>query len=95
MNRSFETPSRLPLTGQALTQWANSRETADVVAAAIFAISDSKRSPEAIWEAPTNIEFDTVTMAVEEYLTQGDFEPSDDGKYEWGEETITVEIPNS
>ena len=50
----------------------------------------SKRSPEEIWEAPTAAEWDHVKIAVDEYITHGDFEPADDGKYAWGLESIQL-----
>lgn len=69
-------------------EWSSSRETHPAVASAIHAISDSKRSPEAIWEAPDSAEWDHIEMAVEEYVSHGDFEP--DGRYSWGMETIKL-----
>jgi hypothetical protein len=70
------------------TAWAETRETHPAVAAAIHAIASDKRSAEAIWEAPTHIEWDHVAMAVEEYVVNGDFPAEDDGLYQWGQETI-------
>ena len=75
-NRNFNTPL-------VTSEWANSRETAMPVAVAIHAISDSKRSADAIWDAPTPTEWDHVTMAVEEYVTHGDFKYDPYG-YSWG-----------
>ncbi len=72
------------------TQWALTRETHDAVAMAIHAIADSKRSPEAIWEDPTAAEYDHVAMAVENYVAAGIFPASDDGRYHWGLEAITL-----
>ncbi|MFP4539124.1 MAG: hypothetical protein ACLFPA_12585 [Dichotomicrobium sp.] len=83
MNRNYGTPTVDP-------QWANSRETHMAVATAIHAISDSTRSPEAIWEAPTDAEFDHVKMAVEEYISHGDFPAEPDGTYPWGVEAIRL-----
>jgi hypothetical protein len=71
--------------------WASSRETHPAVAVAIYAISDSSRSPEAIWEAPTNDEWDHVAMAVENYVANDVFEAEDDGRYPWGGECIVIE----
>ncbi|MDG3089182.1 hypothetical protein P7F88_25300 [Vibrio hannami] len=45
-----------------------------VVAVAIHAIADGKRTAEQIWEAPTANEWDHVCMAVEEYIRHGDFD---------------------
>lgn len=84
MSRNYTTPT-------VATEWANSRETSMPVAIAIHAIADSKRSAEAIWEAPTAAEFDHVTMAVEEYVTNGDFDWQP--RFFWGEETIEIAEP--
>ena len=72
------------------SRWANTRETHKAVAVAIHAIADSKRSPEAIWEAPTQAEWDHVAMAVAEYVREGDFPAEDDGRYSWGQETVRI-----
>ena len=69
--------------------WADSRETHIAVATAIHAIADSRRTPEAIWEAPTPAEWDHVKMAVEEYVRLGNFPAEDDGRYSWGQEAIS------
>lgn len=74
-----------------LTEWADGHETHEAVAVAIHAIADSNRTAETIWAEPTAAEWDHVTMAVEEYVTHGDFERQDDGRYMWGLEA--VEIP--
>lgn len=79
MSRNYNTPT-------VDREWASSRETDMAVAVAIHAISDSSRSPEAIWEAPTQAEWDHVTMAVQEYVENGDF-PRMDG-YCWGQEMV-------
>lgn len=75
-------------------EWYTSRETHPAVASAIFALADKRRTPEAIWEAPTTAEFDHVRMAVREYLTHSDFTPASDNLYEWGAINIAVENPN-
>ena len=66
-------------------------ETHQAVAVAIHAISHSSRSPEAIWGAPTTAEWDHVTMAVEEYVSHGDFRAEEDGRYPWGQEAIVLD----
>lgn len=86
MNRNYTTPT-------VAAQWADSRETSMAVATAIHAIADSKRSPEAIREAPTPAEWDHVTMAVEEYVTHGDFDWQP--RFFWGGETIEITDPNA
>ena len=80
MNRNYETP-------HVTADWARTRETHAAVATAIHAISDSKRSPEAIWEAPTPAEWNDVATAIEEYVRHGDFAYEPDG-YPWGLETV-------
>lgn len=79
MSRNYSTPT-------VSAAWADTRETDMAVAVAIHAIADASRSPEAIWEAPTAAEWDHVTMAVQEYVSNGDF-PDQDG-YCWGQETV-------
>ena len=69
-------------------RWSRLRETHPAVASGIFAISRAGRSPDEIWEAPTDAEWDHVTMAVEEYVRAGLFPAEDDGRYPWGFETI-------
>ena len=76
-----------------LQSWAESRETHIGVANAIFAISDSKRPAEAIWEDPTNAECQHIKMALEQYIEAGLIEPSDDGRYCWGVGFITLHAP--
>ena len=84
MTSQYPTPS-------VSADWASSRETHPAVAMAIHAISDSSRSPEAIWEAPTSNEWDHVAMAVENYVANGVFTAEDDGRYPWGGECIVIE----
>lgn len=57
---------------------------------AIHAIASDARTPEQIWEDPTQGEFDTVAMAVENYVACGVFDAEDDGQYQWGCEAITI-----
>lgn len=71
-------------------QWADSRETHMAVATAIHALADDKRTAEAIWADPTPAEWDHVTMAVQNYVEAGAFPAEDDGRYNWGEEAITI-----
>ena len=81
MNRNYKTPT-------VSQEWASSRNTDMAVARAIHAIADDKRSPEAIWEAPTPAEWDHVRMAVEEYVAHGDF--GFEHRYSWGDEHISI-----
>ena len=83
MNSQYATPS-------VSANWASSRETHPVVAMAIHAISDSNRSPEAIWESPTESEWDHVAIAVQNYIANGVCELEDDGRYPWGGECIVI-----
>lgn len=82
MSRNYDTPT-------VDKSWADSRETHMAVARAIHAVADSKRSAQAIWEAPTPAEWDHVAMAVAEYVAHGDF-PVDSEGYSWGLETIKL-----
>jgi hypothetical protein len=70
--------------------WAETRETHPGVAAAIHAIADSSRSPEAIWEEPTLAEIDHVTMALQSYVEAGLIEAAPDDRYDWGAEPIVM-----
>lgn len=70
------------------SRWSDTRETHPAVAMAIHAIADDKRSPEAIWDAPTPAEFDHVCMAVEEYVNRGLFDR--ETIYQWGQEVVTI-----
>ena len=85
MARNYQTPS-------VSADWAATRETHLAVAMAIHAIASHNRTPEKIWEEPTRNEWDHVAMAVEEYVTHGDFEAEEDGRYAWGLENITLKI---
>ena len=48
------------------------------------------RTPEQIWEDPTQAEWDHVCMAVENYVASGAFRAEADGRYPWGGETVTL-----
>ena len=92
MNRSY--PSFREIRGTrnpAIEQWAQSRSTHLAVATAIHAIADSRRGANEIWDSPTPAEDDHVTMAVEEYLAHGDFDPEDDGRYRWGTSSVFID----
>jgi hypothetical protein len=89
MNRNYPRPETLA-TREQLRAFGGARETHEIVVAAIFAIADRKRPADSIWAAPTSAEWDHVTMAVEEYLTHGDFDREPNGRYPWGEATIEI-----
>jgi hypothetical protein len=86
---NYPTPSSIGTLNQ-FRAWGNPRETDEVVVAAIFAIADSNRSADAIWESPTPAEFDHVKMAVEEYVREGYFAEREDGCYHWGQEKVCI-----
>lgn len=86
----YKTINQLDITIEELKQWADSRETSEVVALAIHAIADNKRSADAIWEDPTPAEMDHVRMAVQNYIDSGDYDAQDE--YHWGEEPFTLEV---
>lgn len=65
-------------------EWAASRETHSAVAMAIHAVSGPGRTPEQIWEDPTQAEFDHVRMAVQNYVSAGVFDGETDHCYAWG-----------
>lgn len=77
-------------TPKVTTEWASSRNTDMIVAVAIHAISDSKRTAEKIWESPTAAEFDHVKMAIENYILCGVFDADENNRYSWGQETVTL-----
>jgi hypothetical protein len=83
-NRNYDRPAVDP-------HWAETRETHPAVAMAIHAIAAGRRSPEAIWEAPTSAEWGNVRMALQEYIAHGDIEAEEDGHYAWGAATITLD----
>ena len=73
--------------------WAESRETHIAVATAIFGLSHiTERTPDAIWQDPTQSEWDHVTMAIENYIANGVFSAEPDGRYAWGEAVIELEV---
>ena len=76
-------------------QWANERETHIAVATAIHAIASGARTPEVIWDNPTNAECDHVAMAVENYVDNGVFSAEPDGRYAWGQESVVIAAPIS
>ena len=79
-----------PITTHAAEAWGSSRETHPAIVMAIYAIADSTRTPDQIWEAPTRAEMDHVVMAVESYIAAGIFDPNEDGQYCWGCETLEI-----
>jgi hypothetical protein len=91
LNRNYSRP----LTAAEAEIWGGSRKTHPAVAQAIHAIADPKRSPASIWEAPTPAERDLVAMAVEEYITQGDYTAAPDDLYQWGLESIRIKRKES
>ncbi|WP_457798084.1 hypothetical protein [Methylocystis sp. S23] len=70
--------------------WRDNHQTCPAVASAIFAIADKSRTAEEIWAEPTPAEIDHIKMAIENYISCGDIEPSDDGRYEWGFDAIRL-----
>lgn len=93
MTRIYRPVSQLELSRDDLAQWAGETDTA--VAAAIHAISDAERTPDAIWQDPTQAEWDRVVSAVAEYLKYGDFPAHDDGRYHWGWTAIQFVVCSS
>jgi len=80
MNRNYTSP--------AIDEgWAYDRRTDMPVAVAIHAIAGPSRSPDDIWLDPTAAEYDHVCMAVQEYVTHGDYVANENG-YRWWQETV-------
>ena len=71
-------------------QWANERETHIAVATAIHAIADNRRTPEVIWDDPTDAECDQVARAIEDYVANGVFSAEPDGRYPWGQDSVVI-----
>lgn len=88
MSIQYKTIANLEISRAELIEWANSRETAEVVALAIHAIADS-RSPDLVWAAPTDAEYDHILMAVRSYVENGLYD-YEDGVFGWGSETINI-----
>jgi hypothetical protein len=87
MSRNYKTATNLGLTHDDLYRWGESRNTDTAVALAIHAIASHDRTPEVIWEDPTNAESQHVEMAVQDYVIHGDY-PA--GEYRWGEYRFDV-----
>lgn len=85
ISRNYESPQHLAGCSIALALWAEARETDYPVAVAIHAVSKiTRRTPQAIWEAPEESEYEGIREALAEYLSHGDFRPSDTGRFQWG-----------
>lgn len=91
MNRNYKRLCDLQITLAELTEWADGRKTAEPVALAVHALAASDRTPDQIWDDPTQAELDHVAMAVQEYISHGDYPASADGRYQWGLESIQVD----
>lgn len=83
MNRNYNTPKVTP-------KWAADRETDMVVATAIHAIADGNRPAHDIWETPTPAEYDHVVLAIQEYISHGDFALDPSG-YQWGQHIVPID----
>lgn len=62
-------------------QWAQSRCIETEVAAAIHEVAGGNRTPELVWEQPTDAEHDNVMMCLNEWAANGDIEAD---VYQWG-----------
>ena len=71
-------------------QWANERKTHIAAATAIHAIASGERTPEVIWDDPTDAECDQIATAVENYVDNGVFSAEPDGRYAWGQESVVI-----
>lgn len=85
MNRNY--PAYKGLT-EAAKQESGSRETSKAVWAAINVVAKmAARDVNAVWENPTQTEFEHVQMCLGDWCHHGDIEP---GTYHWGCEKIEV-----
>ena len=80
----------LPISIAEAAAWGDCRNTDSIIAMAIHAIADDKRSPDEIWVDATSAERDHVLMALENYIDNGIFPAAHDGNYRWGSYTITL-----
>ena len=91
MNRNFDFPANILAKHPDLPQWAHDHATDEVVAVAIQAIASGTRTREAIWDDPTDTEWDIVRVAVEEYITRGDYPVSANSRYSWSVLTLVTD----
>ena len=70
--------------------WANDRNTDNVVAAAIIAISADMVEAQNIWDAPMNGDKALVLEQIAALLNSGEYARSDDDTYNWGDVQIVV-----
>jgi hypothetical protein len=69
---------------------ADELETHPGVIAGINAVANERRPAMAIWKAPTGPECDDIVLALEEYIYLGDFLPTQDSIYAWGQDEIRL-----
>lgn len=84
--RQYEPPR-----GTDVETFVYSRETSQIVGAAILSIAGESRTPDSIWKDPTPAERHHVQMAVEEFHRSGlyDHDP-DEPVYHWGLEEVFI-----
>lgn len=70
--------------------WASTRNTDNVVAAAIIAVASDMNAADRIWEAPMNGEEELVLEQIAVLLNSGEYARSDDDTYNWGDVQIVV-----
>ena len=94
MNTTTPTPHhfvRQMIDQQDLYDWCETRETTDVIGAAIHAAAYATgRSPHEVWESPTEAEERAVLSNAEAYLAAGYYPRTDDGVYSWGIANVRI-----
>lgn len=89
MNRNYKTQCKLDVPESVFKTWRETRNADAPVTLAIHAISNGTRSPDEIWQDPTQAECENVEMAVSEYISHGDFEAQIE--YRWGDYRFTLD----
>lgn len=95
MTRNYKTVREIRQNNRNLDRWADVRETCVPVAAAIHAIADNNRPASLIWEEPTRAETDHITMALEQYMRDGEIDAPRDGRFPWGCDAVQFVVCES
>ena len=73
------------------TEWADSRETHDTVAAAILALADGDLvMAEEIWSDPTATQLALIIDFVASEIRRGNCDREPGGRYSWGCDSVAV-----
>jgi hypothetical protein len=71
--------------------WAEERDTHPAIARAIHEIATADRTPQQIWERPTEDEDLEISAALYGYLKRGEFPRTTDNTYSWGKSYLRVD----